>query len=165
MSNFRTQFERQRVNCSSGNVVAPEFSLRYDDDGNEYFEVIGEKNLYDEIQSHKLSVDINYILARFASGDTEALSKRQGVYGDFSRFPRTYAEMLNTVNDAQAYFDALPLEVKHQFGDSMQQWLSQYGTDDWSRKMGYSQKVENLVVNPDAAAPAPAVKEGASDES
>lgn len=150
MSEFRTQFQRQRVFCDSGNAIVKEHELRYDEDGNEYFEVLCEKNLYDEIQSHKMSVDINYILARFASGDRDVLSRKQGIYGDFSDFPRSYAEMLNTLNSAQSVFDQLPIEIKNKFGDSMQAWLAQYGTPAWSEKMGFSQKVEGLKVNPDA---------------
>lgn len=150
MSEFRTQFQRQRVFCDSGNAIIKEYELRFDENGNEYFEIIGEKNLYDEIQSHKMSVDINYILARFASGDKDVLSKKQGVYGDFSSFPRSYAEMLNTLNSAQSVFDQLPVEIKNRFGDSMQAWLSQYGTPAWSEKMGFSQKVEGFEVNVDA---------------
>lgn len=150
MSDFRTQYQRQRVFCDSGNAVVKMHELRYDEDGNEYFEVIGEKDLYDEIQSHKLSVDINYILARFASGDKDVLSKKQGIYGDFSSFPRSYAEMLNTLNSAQSVFDQLPVEIKNKFGDSMQAWLTQYGTPSWAEKMGFSQKVEGMVVNSDA---------------
>lgn len=156
---FRTQYDRERKICSSGNVMRPEYQLRYDDAGNEYVALIGEKNLYEEIQSHALSVDINYILARFASGETDVLSKRQGVFGDFSKFPRTYAEMLNSLNEAQAVFDSFPVEVKHQFGDSMAQWLSQYGTEDWNRKMGLSAPdPEPLTPNPDNLS-----KEGASE--
>lgn len=147
---FRTQYDRERVFTCPGSPMRPIRELRYDDDGNEYLYTLGEECLYDEIQSHKMSVDINYILARFASGDREVLSKRQGVYGDFSRFPKTYAEMLNTVNQAQSIFDSLPVEVKHQFGDSMQVWLAQYGTEDWSKKMGYElTSVEGMQVNPD----------------
>lgn len=149
---FRTQFDRERVYSEVGSRIRPTYEARFDDDGNEYIAQTGEEDLYDEIQSHKLSVDINYILARFASGDTEVLARKQGVYGDFTQFPKTYAEMLNTVNQAQSIFDSLPVEVKHRFGDSMQVWLSQYGTDDWSKKMGYEvQPVEGLQVNPDAA--------------
>ena len=42
----------------------------------------GKENLYEFIQSFKDSVDLHKIMDRFNAGDTAALQKVQGMFGD-----------------------------------------------------------------------------------
>lgn len=88
MFNFPTLFDkRARVHCDSGNPMKKVFKPIVRDDGVVELVEAGQESLYDFIQSWKDSVDINVILARYANGDVDALSKVQGAYGDFSQFP------------------------------------------------------------------------------
>lgn len=122
-----------------------------DDDGYECLKECGVESLYDEIQSHKDSVDIHVILAKYAAGDLSALSRRQGMYGDFSEVPTSLVEVIQMVNEAERTFMELPLDVRDSFDNSLAVWLAQYGGPDWMRKMR---------IDDDAPAPVPEKKEG-----
>lgn len=134
--NFRTQFDRERVFSDVGSreriLYAPEF------DSNGHMELVetGKENIYNFIQSHKDSVDINLILKRFANGDASALSKRQGAFGDFTQLPTSYADMLNKVMRGEEYFQNLPVDVRSKFNHSFAEFMASMGTDDFFSKLG-----------------------------
>lgn len=138
MSNFDNRYrEHVRFHSEVGDPVKILYSPEFDKNGVMTLKESGRENLYDFIQSHKDSVDIHKIMQRFEEGDVNALSKVQGQFGDFSQFPKTYAEMLNQVIEGENAFNGLPLEVREKFGFSFQQWLASAGSDEWKTKMGY----------------------------
>lgn len=139
MPTFDTQYSpRERIAAHPGNPIKTLYAGRYDANGRVVLEEKGTENLYDYIQSFADSVDINVILARFANGETDALSKAQGFYADVTDFPANMADALNRINQAEEMFMALPLEVRQKFDCSFEQFLSQSGSDDWLEKMGMS---------------------------
>lgn len=134
---FRTQFQpHERVLTNHGSRDKIVYGPVYDENGVLDLEVIGKEDFYGFIQSHKDSVDLKQILQRFANGDVSALSKVQGTYGDFTQFPSTYAEALNTMIQAEQTFQALPVETRAKFGHSFSQFLAQVGTPGWLSAMG-----------------------------
>lgn len=134
---FKTQYSpRERIHPCSGSRVKQLYAGRYDANGRVVLEEKGTDDLYAYIQSFADSVDINVILARFANGDTAALSRAQGFYADVTDFPSNMAEALNKINEFEEMFKSLPLEVRQKFDCSFEQFLSQSGTDDWLEKMG-----------------------------
>lgn len=134
---FDTQYTpRERIHPCAGSRVKQLYAGRYDANGRVVLEEKGTEDLYAYIQSFADSVDINVILARFANGDTEALSRAQGFYADVTDFPPNMADALNRINQAEEMFKSLPLEVRQKFDCSFEQFLSQSGTEDWLSKMG-----------------------------
>lgn len=134
---FPTQYsKRERVYAHLGSPVRILYGGRYDANGRVVLEEKGKENLYDYIQSFRDSVDLNVILARFANGETDALSKAQGFYADVTDFPKTMADALNRINECEEMFKSLPLEVRQKFDCSFEQFLSQSGSEDWLEKMG-----------------------------
>lgn len=134
---FDTQYSpRERVHPCAGSRLKQLYSGRYDANGRVVLEEKGTEDLYAFIQSFADSVDINVILARFANGDTEALSRAQGFYADVTEFPPNMADALNRINQAEEMFKSLPLDVRQKFDCSFEQFLSQSGTEDWLAKMG-----------------------------
>lgn len=134
---FDTQYSpRERIHPCSGSRVKQLYAGRYDANGRVVLEEKGTEDLYAYIQSFADSVDINVILARFANGDTEALSRAQGFYVDVTEFPSNMADALNSINKAEEMFKSLPLEVRQRFDCSFEQFLSQSGSEDWLEKMG-----------------------------
>ena len=128
---FQTQFEtRARVFSNPGSRVKPVYEAKIDSNGVIDLVETGSENLYDYIQSFKDSTDINTIVKRYAAGDVDVLSKKQGVYGDFTELPNTYAEMLNIVISGENMFNNLPVEVRAKFHHSFREWMS--AMDDWS---------------------------------
>lgn len=104
----------------------------------------GKVNLYEEIQSHKDGVDIYVLLSRYQNGDSSALSKVQGVYGDFSNVPVSFADMLNIINDGRTSFDALPVEVKARFNHSFEEFLVASNSPDFAQRLGVSDPINEL---------------------
>ena len=92
-------------------------------------------DLYESIQSHADSVDINLIISRFINGDVSVLNRREPMYFDATEMPKTYAEMYQKVIDAHNYFESLPLDVREKFGHSPETFFALIGTDEWSEKM------------------------------
>lgn len=122
---FKTQFRQpERFLSNPGSPVKILYGPEFDEKGRMNLVEKGRENLYDFIQSFKESVDIHVLLKRFANGETDVLSKIQGFYGDFSEFPRTYADLLNTVNEGEAFFNGLPVEVRSKFGHSFPVFMS-----------------------------------------
>lgn len=155
MRKFRTQFdERPRYQCCTGSRIKKLYAPRFDENGVMDLVEKGEENLYEYIQSHKDSVDINTLLRRYAQGDPDALSRVQAAYGDFTGLPSTYADLLNAVNDGKQYFESLPVDVRAQFSHSFSEFMASMDGPDFWRKLG--------VVKDEAPAPEP-VKEEKSE--
>lgn len=150
---FRTKYsERMVVISEPGSPMKEDIVATLDKDGFIQLEVVGEFSLYDEIQSHADSCDINLLYKRYVQGETDVLARVQGMYGDFTGMPKTYADMLNSVMAGERFFDALPIDVKNQFGNNFSHWMATLETDEWYRKMGYSPN-EFKVKTPDNVVP------------
>lgn len=153
---FRTMFEpSERVSKNVGNGMRKLYSSRIADDGTVELIESGQEDLYAAIQSHKDSCDIHILLARYANGDEMALSKVQGVYGDFTQMPKTYAELLNTVIAGENLFNSLPKEVREKFDHSLEKFM--IAMDDmpsFLAKIGG----DAAPADPAPADPAPVVK-------
>ena len=146
--NFPTQFNRtSKPPANSGSPIHALLSPVIDDKGVMLLKETGTESLYDYIQSHRDSVDIHKILQRFEEGDTSALSKVQGQFGDFSDYPRSYAELLNKVLEGEQTFNQLPLDVREQFGFSYERWLASAGSDSWLSAMGMA-PTHDVIVDP-----------------
>lgn len=126
-SRFRTQYDRQRIFANPGDPVHILYSPEFDSDGHMHLVETGRENISEYIQSHKDSTDINLLIQRFVKGDVSVLSRRQGMYGDFTQLPKNYADMLNKLNRAEEFFNALPVEERAKFNHSFAQFVSSLG--------------------------------------
>lgn len=145
---FRTQFDSLSPVFSE--VGSPERTLygsHFDERGRIELEETGKENIYDYIQSFKDSTNIHVILKRFANGEKEVLERVQSTFADVTDFPVTYAELLNTVNDGEAFFNSLPKEVRAQFDHSFGVFMAGMQDGSTFEKLGYKQPV------PDSPAP------------
>lgn len=134
---FKTQYDaRDRVFTDPGSPEHITYSGHYDEKGRVVLEESGRENLYDYIQSYAESCDIHVLMKRYANGDVDALSQKQGFYGDFLDFPKTYAEALNHMNEMERQFMALPVETREKFGNSFTEFLAASGEADFLDKLG-----------------------------
>lgn len=148
---FKTQYSpRDRVRSNVGSKEHIQYAGHYDEKGRVVLEEVGRINLYDEIQSHADSCDIHTIMRRYANGDYDALSQKQGFFADVTEFPSTYAEALNRINDMEEQFMALPLDVRKKFNNSFSEFLSSSGEADFMEKLG---------IKVDTPEPTPAIPE------
>lgn len=130
---FRTVYDRVRIFSAPGERDIPQYKLHVDPEtGVRDLKQYGKIDGYAKIQSYKDSCDVNYIIERFANGDTTALERVQGVYGDFTHMPRTMAELSQRVLDAEQMFYQLPLEVREKFNHDPSQFFAQIGTDRYN---------------------------------
>lgn len=132
MFKFPTMYDNKaRVHCNPGNPLKTLYKPKVHDDGILELVEAGQESLYDSIQSWKDSTDINVLLARYANGDVEALSKVQGAYGDFTQFPSTYAEMLNRVEQGKHMFAGLPIEIREKYNHDFSQFIAAMDQPDF----------------------------------
>lgn len=116
-----------------------------DEKGNIDLVESGKENLWDIIQSAKDSCDITVILSQ-AQYDPSVLNKAVGVFGDFTKMPETYAEMLQLQIDAKRYFDKLPIELKKKFDNDSMKFMAQAGEKDWFEKLGVIENIKESEV-------------------
>lgn len=152
-SGFLTQFRKpERFYSNVGSSIRTTYSASYDDKGRIRLEESGTENLYDYIQSFAESCDIHVLLKRFANGETDVLSRVQGFYADVTELPQTYADMLNRLNEGEAFFKELPVDVRAKFGHSYSEFLASIGTPEFFDAFGMSkpETPADPVVEPDA---------------
>lgn len=161
------RYDHKRKFCKAGDRVHTEYQPVYDNRGQWHLEPCGETNLYLDIQSHAESCDINVIMARYANGETDVLSRIQGVYGDFTNVPTNYAEIMNQQIKAKALFMSLAPEVREKYDNSVEVFMSSLGTKEGWEALGFrfgeekeSGAGESTGASAGAGAPAEAVKEG-----
>ena len=105
------------VASSPGRDLVPTFREVCPQGKESYLERIGESSMDDMIQSFAASVSLADKIARFQSGDTNALFSNGGFYADLTNAPTSLAEAVKIdINLAEAY-DRLPSDVKDVFGD------------------------------------------------
>ena len=128
---FRNQFtaDSNVFVSNPGSKIVAEYGLVTAEDGSTSVGVVGEKNLDAIIQSNKDTGNVALLVAKYNAGDTEALNRVRGVYGDFRNMPTTYAEMVSRLHECRAVFEALPVDIKEQFDNNPDVFWSEYGTE------------------------------------
>ena len=103
----------------------------------------GKEDLQEKYNSMRDVTDMSYILKQMSLGDTSVLNRSAGVYGDFTKMPKTMAEAMQLMIDAERAFLELPLDIRNNFDNDYQIWLATAGEEDWSKKMNF---IEDKVV-------------------
>lgn len=132
-----------RVYTASGSGEKPSFKMEIDKDGRRSLRRDGVIDVYAQIQSHKDSVDIHYIMERFANGDASVLSKAQGIYGDFTNVPTSVVELQQRVMDAERLFYTLPVDVREKFEHNPSMFYASIGSDAFNEVMGIDKTKDN----------------------
>lgn len=73
-------------------------------DGSFTIEESGVFDLQEQINANASSCDINVLVARYNAGDLTALSRRQGMFGDFTSAPDSYRHALDIVKGFESAF-------------------------------------------------------------
>lgn len=106
-------------------------------DGQLSVDVVGKENLQAEIDSFADSCNIEMLVQRCVNGESDILNQRQGFYGDFTDYPKSYAEMVQLMVNAKSYFDSLPLEIRNKFNNDVNVFISEMDKKDWFVKAGF----------------------------
>ncbi len=134
---FKTQYDtHDRIFSDPGSPEHITYAGHYDENGRVVLEESGRENIYDYIQSYAESCDIHVLMKRYQNGDVDALSQKQGFFGDFLDFPKTYAEALNHMNEMERKFMSLPVETREKFGNSFTEFLAASAEPDFLERLG-----------------------------
>lgn len=117
-----------------GNEMEPVYELKTDDKGNQNLVKTGETNIREKMQQYKDECDVKQILAR-AVVDPNALNQRQGFYADVTEMPKSLGEAQQMINDIKTEFNKLPPEERAKFNFSAEEYVAQYGTEEWLKKV------------------------------
>lgn len=130
--------------------------------GKRELEKTGETNVYEKIQAHAEECKIENILHAVAMGDLEALNQREATYMDATTMPQNLMEMENLVIKAKDEFYKMPLEVRKEFGNDPDVYVTEMGTEEFKKKMApYNEKIAKIASEESHAAYLKKVKEGA----
>ncbi len=84
---------------------------------------IGEENRQGIIESWEDSVDLHALLSRYLDGDASALERRQAMFADITGLPDNVHAYHDAASTAQSVFESLSDDVRHFYGDSLQEFL------------------------------------------
>ena len=132
----------EHTNTISGSIYLNTYQECLDDQGRLTLERIGQTNIYEQIQAEHDGTKIENILHAVAMGDLEALQQREATYCDATTMPHSLREAQDLVIRLKDEFYDLPLEVRKEFGNSPEQYVSEMGTKEYLQKMApYNEKI------------------------
>lgn len=108
--------------CNPGDRYRPVRTSVVLDDGTIDVVVTGKEDLQAYINSFEQSCNINVIMERY-TGDPSVLQRGNPTYGDFTKAPKTLADVLQRVIDSQAVFAQLKPEVRAKFDNDYNKFL------------------------------------------
>ena len=135
MRNTEYSAKRGRMNSDPGSPIHVVLQPELQKDGTLKLVPVGKENTDEIIASYYESTTLECILAKFANGDMSALNRYQPLYIDVTEMPKSLAEAQQKIINAEYAFNALPAEVKQQFGNNFNVWLAEAGSEDWMTKM------------------------------
>ncbi len=124
---FNTLYDREskrNVTSSSGCGIRPVYDyIPVGEKGRCKLVQVGEENRQGIIESWEESVDLHALLSRYLDGDASALERRQAMFADITGLPDNVHAYHDAASTAQSVFDNLSPDVRHFYGDSLQEFL------------------------------------------
>ena len=144
---FYTQFEKPKAKKTpAGSIYLDEYQEELDENGQRQLVKCGKKNVYAMIQEDAESVKIENILHAVAMGDLNALKQREATYCDATTMPKNLMEAQNLVIRMKDEFYKMPVEVRKEFNNDPEQYVSEMGTDLFKEKMApYNDKIAAIA--------------------
>lgn len=128
----------------TGNGKEPEYSYEIDEKGARTLKRTGEVDVYAQIQTYLEETKIENIIQR-ATYDPAAIGSQEWMTQetvDITNVPENYHEWKRMVNDAENQYNEMPAELKEKFGNSVEQYISEMGTESWAKKLGWTEPEE-----------------------
>lgn len=126
----------------SGSIFLNTYEESIDDLGRLTLEKTGQTNIYAKIQEEHEATKIESILHAVAMGDMNALQQREAMYVDATTMPHSLREAQELVIKAKNEFYEMPLEVRKEFNNSPEQYVSEMGSKEFLEKMApYNEKL------------------------
>lgn len=139
MPKFFSRFDRPvtEANCA-GDRFEPVMSYTIGKDGVKKLVETGEKqDLYGLIQQNAVGVSLAEIVKRCTLlQDESLLMQRPAGFIDATELPTDFMDMQNKIIQARESFMKLSVEVRNQFGNSPDRFISEMFTPRWNEIMG-----------------------------
>lgn len=120
---------------SSGTRYLNEYQEELDENGQRQLIRTGQKNVYLMIQEDLENTKIENILHAVAMGDLSALKQREATYVDATTMPKNLMEAQNLVIRMKDEFYKMPLEVRKEFQNDPEVYVSKMGTEEFKEIM------------------------------
>ena len=101
------------------------------------------------IQASLESSKLENIIKKATNGDLSVLAAREGQYIDISEMPTNMIDLQNMIYKAQGEFEKLDAETRKKFDNSVEKYISLYGSEEWADNMGLTKKVKETHENKD----------------
>lgn len=136
---FRTAYSGQiRFKTPTGNGLENIYEYRINNKGQKELQLVGEKNLYDEIQSFHEECKIENILKQVGIGDYSSF-KPDGMYADITQIPTNLIEAKKEIMKLENVWNKLPTETKNKYDNSVETFIASAGSEAWLTDMGLMQ--------------------------
>lgn len=127
---------------NSGNRFKEDFHGVVQEDGSIELVSDGFTDTQKMIEADAVGSDVKSLIAKALAGDMSVFRADAPFYADVAEMPKTYAQILNIINEAHREFDAIPLEIREKFHNNFDEWFATLGTEDWMNKCGIVPKAE-----------------------
>lgn len=132
-------------NTPSGNEYLNVYQEEITKQGIKQLVKTGETNVYEIIQADIESTKIENILHAVAMGDLNALHQREATYADATTMPKNLMEAQNIMIKAKDEFYKMPIEVRKEFDNSPEKYISLMGSDEFLKIMApFNEKIEAI---------------------
>lgn len=121
------------------------YKQEYDKQGKRHLVISDTEDVYNTIQSYKDDTDIYKIVSRYFNGDVTVLDKNKGFYADVTKIPHDIREWHNKIEEGQNIFAGLPTDLKREFGNDLNQFITSVFNQDFEEK--YKNYVSRKNVN------------------
>ena len=106
----------------------------------------GQTDVYEMIQQDAELCKIENILHAVAMGDLSALKQREATYCDATTMPKNLMEAQNLVIRMKDEFYKMPVEVRKEFGNDPDRYVSLMGTEEFKNIMApYNDKIAAIA--------------------
>lgn len=125
----------KRFVSNPGNPIHKLYAPKVTKTGRVELVCTGTENTDNYINSFREDTDIHEIMKRVKAGQIDLLNRRPGSYGDFTKFPKTFAEALQLQIDSNRLFSGLPDDVRSKFNNDPNVFFAAAGSEDWFKKI------------------------------
>lgn len=147
---FRTRYQRVRTFSNAGSPYIDTYKQSVDDNGEVILVKSGHDNVYNQIQAERDSCELKQILNRLSKDEWSKYDiSKGGLFGDFTKVPKSIKEMRERMLEAENAFMSLPVELREKFDHSTDKFFSSIGTDYYNTVMGsyFKQPSEDVITN------------------
>lgn len=137
-----SQDDAQKFVSNGGSQYEDIYNAKIQSDGKIFLEVVGKKDLQQEIDSWLEQTDMAYIIRQMQAGTY--VGRSGGMYGDFTSMPETMAEAMQVMINAENAFNELDPDIKVKFDNNWRNWLimANQDTQRYADLMGFVKKEE-----------------------